>query len=38
MVKAMLAAHHCGQEDLTEPIVALLTFELWRQQFQVSIA
>jgi asparagine synthase (glutamine-hydrolysing) len=38
MVKAMLAAHHSGQEDLTEPIVALLTFELWRQQFQVSIA
>lgn len=26
-----------GQKDFTEPIFALLTFELWRQQFQVSV-
>lgn len=36
VVKDLLAAHQSGQEDCTEPIVALLTFELWRQQFRVS--
>jgi asparagine synthase (glutamine-hydrolysing) len=36
MVRNILATHQLGQEDFTEPIFALLTFELWRRQFRVS--
>lgn len=38
VVTDLLAAHQSRKEDFTEPIVALLTFELWRQQFRVSVA
>jgi asparagine synthase (glutamine-hydrolysing) len=38
VVKHIVTTHQTGREDFTEPIVALLTFELWRQQFQVSVA
>jgi asparagine synthase (glutamine-hydrolysing) len=36
-VKRLLATHHAGIEDYTEPIVALLTFEVWRERFQVKV-
>jgi asparagine synthase (glutamine-hydrolysing) len=36
-VKGLLAAHDAGVEDYTEPIVALLTFEVWRECFQVRL-
>jgi asparagine synthase (glutamine-hydrolysing) len=37
-VRYMLSAHDVGREDFTEPIVALLTFELWREQFRVALS
>ncbi len=36
-VKGLLAAHYVGVEDFTESIVALLTFEAWRERFQVKL-
>jgi asparagine synthase (glutamine-hydrolysing) len=36
LVRYILATHHAGHEDFTEPIVALLTFELWRERFQLK--
>ena len=36
-VRYMLSAHDAGHEDFTEPIFALLTFELWREQFRVAL-
>ena len=35
-VRTFLAAHAKGHEDCTEAIVALLTFETWRECFQVK--
>ena len=35
-VRTLLAAHDHGREDCTEAIVALLTFEIWRERFQVK--
>jgi asparagine synthase (glutamine-hydrolysing) len=37
LVRNLLTAHEAQREDCTEPIVALLTFELWREQFRVSL-
>jgi asparagine synthase (glutamine-hydrolysing) len=36
-VKGLLAAHYSKAEDYTESITALLTFELWRERFQVRL-
>ncbi len=36
-VKQVVAAHQSGREDYTEAIVALLTFEIWRDRFRVSV-
>ena len=36
-VKHLLAAHYRGTEDYTEAIFALLTFEVWRDRFQVRL-
>lgn len=36
-VQALLAAHHSRQEDCTEAIMAVVTFELWRERFQVRV-
>lgn len=36
MVRDMLVTHQRGHGDFTEPIFALLTFELWRRQFRVT--
>jgi asparagine synthase (glutamine-hydrolysing) len=36
-VKRLLATHHAGIEDYTEAIFALLTFEVWRERFQVKL-
>jgi asparagine synthase (glutamine-hydrolysing) len=36
-VRGLLAAHYSKIEDYTEPIIALLTFEMWRERFQVKI-
>jgi len=37
-VRRMRAAHDAGQEDHTEAIFALLAFEVWREQFGVSVS
>jgi asparagine synthase (glutamine-hydrolysing) len=37
-VRRMRAVHDAGQEDHTEAIFALLAFEVWREQFGVSVA
>ena len=34
-ISHILAAHDAGQEDYTEAIMALLVFEIWREQFKV---
>jgi asparagine synthase (glutamine-hydrolysing) len=36
-VKELLAAHYSKIEDYTEPITALLTFEIWRERFHVRL-
>jgi asparagine synthase (glutamine-hydrolysing) len=36
LVQHIVAAHEAGREDFTEAIVALLTFELWRECYQVK--
>ena len=36
-VKNIVAAHNSGREDFTEAIVALLTFEIWRERFRVTL-
>lgn len=36
-VKQILSAHDAGQEDFTEAIMALLVFEIWREQFKVVV-
>jgi asparagine synthase (glutamine-hydrolysing) len=36
-VKELLTAHYSKIEDYTEPITALLTFEVWRERFQVKL-
>ena len=36
-VSHILAAHDAGQEDYTEAIMALLVFEIWREQFKVVV-
>jgi asparagine synthase (glutamine-hydrolysing) len=35
-VRHLIAAHEAGREDYSEAIVALLTFELWRDRFRVA--
>jgi asparagine synthase (glutamine-hydrolysing) len=37
-VHHILVAHDTGREDYTEAIMALLVFEIWREQFKVVIA
>ncbi len=37
LVKNIVVAHNSGREDFTEAIVALLTFEIWRERFRVSL-
>ena len=37
-VTHLLEAHYTGLEDYTEPIFALLAFEIWRDRFDVKIA
>jgi asparagine synthase (glutamine-hydrolysing) len=37
-VRRMRAAHNAGEEDHTEAIFALLAFEVWREQFGVSVS
>lgn len=37
-VRRILEAHDAGREDYTEAIMALLVFEIWREQFKVVIA
>ena len=34
-VSHILSAHNAGREDYTEAIMALLVFEIWREQFKV---
>jgi len=36
-VRHLLEAHYTGREDCTEPIFALLTFEIWRERFDVRL-
>ncbi|ALA59789.1 asparagine synthase (glutamine-hydrolyzing) [Nitrospira moscoviensis] len=36
-VRTMLAVHDARKEDLTEGIMALVVFELWRERFQVRL-
>ena len=36
-VNNLLDAHDAGIEDYTEPIFALLAFEVWRERFQVKL-
>jgi asparagine synthase (glutamine-hydrolysing) len=36
-IDSLLAAHYAGIEDYTEPIFALLAFEVWRERFQVKL-
>jgi asparagine synthase (glutamine-hydrolysing) len=36
VVRHILAAHETGREDYSEAIVALLTFQLWRDRFKVA--
>lgn len=36
-VNSLLEAHHSGVEDYTEPIFALLAFEIWRDRFGVQL-
>ncbi|MFN0299636.1 MAG: asparagine synthase (glutamine-hydrolyzing) [Burkholderiales bacterium] len=37
-VEKIVAAHHMRREDFTEPIVALLVFELWRDRFRLGVS
>lgn len=37
-VTDILAAHDAGREDYTEAIMALLVFEMWREQFKVGLS
>jgi len=34
----MRAAHDAGTDDYTEALFALLAFEVWREQFGVSVS
>jgi asparagine synthase (glutamine-hydrolysing) len=36
-VERIVAAHDAKREDFTEPIVALLVFELWRERFGLRV-
>jgi asparagine synthase (glutamine-hydrolysing) len=36
-INSLLAAHYAGVEDYTEPIFALLAFEVWRERVQVKL-
>ena len=36
-VRHLLEAHCAGREDYTEPIFALLAFEVWRERFDVKL-
>lgn len=36
-IKTLRSVHDAGEEDYTEALVALLTFELWRERFQVTL-
>jgi asparagine synthase (glutamine-hydrolysing) len=36
-VNSLLDAHYAGVEDYTEPIFALLAFEIWRERFDVKL-
>jgi asparagine synthase (glutamine-hydrolysing) len=36
-VRRILVAHDAGTEDYTEAIMALLVFEIWREQFKVVV-
>jgi asparagine synthase (glutamine-hydrolysing) len=36
-VNSLLDAHYAGVEDYTEPIFALLAFEVWRERFGVKL-
>jgi asparagine synthase (glutamine-hydrolysing) len=36
-VTDLLEAHYAGLEDYTEPIFALLAFEIWRERFDVKL-
>jgi len=36
-VNSLLDAHYAGVEDYTEPIFALLAFEVWRERFDVKL-
>ncbi|HEY7217439.1 MAG TPA: asparagine synthase (glutamine-hydrolyzing) [Candidatus Binatia bacterium] len=38
VVRQILQAHDAGRVDFTEPIFALITFELWRQNFRVGLS
>jgi asparagine synthase (glutamine-hydrolysing) len=37
VVERIVAAHDARREDFTEPIVALLVFELWREKFALRV-
>jgi asparagine synthase (glutamine-hydrolysing) len=37
-VTHLLDAHYAGLEDYTEPIFALLAFEIWRERFDMRLA
>jgi asparagine synthase (glutamine-hydrolysing) len=37
LVDGLLSAHYTGAEDYTEPIFALLAFEVWRERFKVTL-
>jgi hypothetical protein len=36
-VERLVAAHEARREDFTEPIIAMLVFELWRDRFRLSV-
>jgi asparagine synthase (glutamine-hydrolysing) len=37
VVREIVAAHDSGREDFTEAIFSLLTFQIWRERFQVTL-
>jgi hypothetical protein len=37
-VKNIFAAHNAGRENFAGAIVALLTFEIWREQLQPGVS
>ncbi len=37
LVEDMVKSHELGQEDFTEPIFALLTFQIWLDKFRVGL-